>query len=672
MRFYAAEVLLALEYLHAMGFVYRDLKPENILLHATGHIRLTDFDLSKASVTPVNAHVVQSMMGSPTMVAEPSLVTNSFVGTEEYLAPEVIVGKGYGASVDWWTFGILMYEMLYGVTPFRGKSQPDTFEKIGKSILKFPDHPRCTVSKECKSLIKKLLTHDPKKRLGYEQGAAEIKSHPFFKDVNLQLILNSKPPIIPALSGPQDFRYFSSRLVDDDKDDDDLEFVNPDELAEDHPFKSFVPVDRDADSKAKAKYDAKAASERSAADAKSHSSSDAKHKTFKKSSHGASGSSSHLTGEAGTSGSGRSTPTVPTSGSPAPSSPSTGHKSSKSSLKNSHLDITSGGSDGGHHHHHHHRKSKSRRSSRDGEDTPEGEDKHHHKHHHLHHHHHHTDEQHTDSSGGDHHATTKHLKHSGAASQDDEDEDVIATSSSEEHHAHQRGSNNGSADEDEDFNDEEAAAKAAAAARRKKREQAKLDEAAAAAAASSAVKRGSARPRPPEDDDEESDDEPKVKASGKVPRSRTPMPDEDSFVPPVANPKPSKRHSTLHPPHSPPEDDDHLPVPTKLKKSSTNVEKGDKGSSESSKSHSRHSSSKRSHSPEPDDSNDSALSNLSSSNKSMKKVPSNLSDELESVHVSKSSSKRSLAISGAHAEGDGATRSSSRKGTPTSSKKHAD
>lgn len=282
MRFYAAEVLLALEYLHAMGFVYRDLKPENVLLHASGHIRLTDFDLSKASVTPVNAHVVQSMMGSPTMVAEPSLVTNSFVGTEEYFAPEVIVGKGYGTSVDWWTFGILMYEMLYGVTPFRGKSQRDTFSKIEKSILKFPDHPRCTVSKECKSLIKKLLTHDPKKRLGYEQGAAGIKAHPFFKDTNLQLILNSKPPIIPALNGPNDFHYFSTRLIDDDEDD-DLEFVNPDELADDHPFKAFVPVDRDADSKAKS--DARAAKEsKSSLDA--HASSvDSKHTTFKKSFH---------------------------------------------------------------------------------------------------------------------------------------------------------------------------------------------------------------------------------------------------------------------------------------------------------------------------------------------------------------------------------------------------
>ena len=200
---------------------------------------------------PVNVHLVQSVMGGgPMTVAEPTLVTNSFVGTEEYMAPEVIVGEGYGATVDWWTFGILMYEMLYGVTPFRGTSRPDTFHRIKKNRVKFPDHARGPVSKECKSLIKRLLAHDPKKRLGYEYGAAEIKAHPFFADINFQLILNSKPPIIPELTGPDDFKYFS-RIVDDDRDDEDMEFVNPDELDEDHPFKFFVPIGREPDSKAK-------------------------------------------------------------------------------------------------------------------------------------------------------------------------------------------------------------------------------------------------------------------------------------------------------------------------------------------------------------------------------------------------------------------------------------
>lgn len=247
MRFYAAEVLLSLEYLHMMGFVYRDLKPENILLHETGHVRLTDFDLSKASVTPVNAHIVKGFFdNNPKVVAEPTLITDSFVGTEEYIAPEVLHGEGYGASVDWWTLGILMYEMLYGFTPFRGSSQNDTFSKIEKGSTKFPDHPRtgAPVSKDCKSLIRKLLTHDPKKRLGSEHGASDIKNHPFFAKLNLPLIRNQTPPIIPELSGPEDLRYFP-KLKDDDKDDEDFEAIDSEDLDNDHPFKEFKSVDKE-------------------------------------------------------------------------------------------------------------------------------------------------------------------------------------------------------------------------------------------------------------------------------------------------------------------------------------------------------------------------------------------------------------------------------------------
>jgi serine/threonine protein kinase len=248
MRFYSAEVLLALEYLHALGFIYRDLKPENILLHSDGHVRLADFDLSKTSGKAIDARVVQNAMGigpggsAPQMVVEPNFVTNSFVGTEEYLAPEVIVGKGHSASVDWWTFGILMYEMLYGTTPFRGRTQNDTFRRIEAADVHFPNHPRCTVSKDCKAIIKKLLCADPRKRLGAYGGAAEIKAHPFWKNLKWALIRNMVPPLMPKLSSAIDLSAFP-KFEDDDLNSDEEE-IDAQELGSENPFKDFARVDR--------------------------------------------------------------------------------------------------------------------------------------------------------------------------------------------------------------------------------------------------------------------------------------------------------------------------------------------------------------------------------------------------------------------------------------------
>lgn len=163
-RFYCAEVLLALEYLHILGFIYRDLKPENILLHESGHIKLTDFDLSKASDTPTQPQVVREMFGEIKRVSTvPDLTTNSFVGTAEYIAPEVISGFGHSSAVDWWTFGILMFEMLYGRAPFKGKTREEIFKSIMDEKLKFPKE--VPVSKEAKNMMKALLTPDVKKRL---------------------------------------------------------------------------------------------------------------------------------------------------------------------------------------------------------------------------------------------------------------------------------------------------------------------------------------------------------------------------------------------------------------------------------------------------------------------------------------------------------------------------
>uniref|UniRef100_A0A126WYN5 non-specific serine/threonine protein kinase n=1 Tax=Heterochlamydomonas inaequalis TaxID=179866 RepID=A0A126WYN5_9CHLO len=213
-RFYAAEVLLSLQYLHLLGYIYRDLKPENILLHHTGHVLLTDFDLSfgKGVTTPkLERHTRALKKGAGSsltggkapaqpveeflLIAEPVARANSFVGTEEYLAPEVINSAGHAAGVDWWSLGILIYELVFGVTPFRGSRRDETFENVIKAPLRFPAKP--VISDECKDLIEKLLIKDHTKRLGSIAGAEEIKCHSFFRGINWALLRNEAPPYIP-------------------------------------------------------------------------------------------------------------------------------------------------------------------------------------------------------------------------------------------------------------------------------------------------------------------------------------------------------------------------------------------------------------------------------------------------------------------------------------------
>ncbi|KAK8936865.1 Protein kinase PINOID 2 [Platanthera zijinensis] len=195
-KFYAAETILALEYLHMMGVVYRDLKPENVLVRDDGHIMLSDFDLSfKCEVVPMllrerSAAAGRSTTKTSELIAEPIAArSKSFVGTHEYLAPEVISGTGHGSAVDWWTLGVFLYEMIYGRTPFRGEDNEKTIGNIMKQSLSFP--------LTAKDLISKLLTKNPEKRIGGIKGSAEIKRHDFFKGVNWALIRTVKPPVIP-------------------------------------------------------------------------------------------------------------------------------------------------------------------------------------------------------------------------------------------------------------------------------------------------------------------------------------------------------------------------------------------------------------------------------------------------------------------------------------------
>ncbi|KAK7345383.1 hypothetical protein VNO77_15987 [Canavalia gladiata] len=247
-RFYVAEVLLALEYLHMLGVVYRDLKPENILVREDGHIMLTDFDLSlRCDVNPtllksssdsdpakisgpcaqssciepfciepscqvpcfsprllppaaktrkLKADLAAQIRSLPQLVAEPTDArSNSFVGTHEYLAPEIIKGEGHGAAVDWWTFGVFLYELLYGRTPFKGSNNEETLANVVLQSLRFPDSP--FISFQARDLIRGLLVKEPENRLGSQKGAAEIKQHPFFEGLNWALIRCAIPPELP-------------------------------------------------------------------------------------------------------------------------------------------------------------------------------------------------------------------------------------------------------------------------------------------------------------------------------------------------------------------------------------------------------------------------------------------------------------------------------------------
>ncbi|XP_022970922.1 phototropin-2-like [Cucurbita maxima] len=199
-RFYAAEVVIGLEYLHCLGIIYRDLKPENILLQKDGHVTLADFDLSLMTACKPQIVKYPSPHGRrrsrsqppPVFVAEPMTQSNSFVGTEEYIAPEIITGEGHSSSIDWWALGILLYEMLYGRTPFRGKNRQKTFDNILHKDLTFPSSIQ--VSLAARQLINALLQRDPARRLGSSTGANEIKQHPFFQSINWPLIRCMVPP----------------------------------------------------------------------------------------------------------------------------------------------------------------------------------------------------------------------------------------------------------------------------------------------------------------------------------------------------------------------------------------------------------------------------------------------------------------------------------------------
>lgn len=191
-RVYVAEIAMALGHLHSLGFIYRDLKPENILLDDQGHCCLTDFGLSK-DIDPNNPE------------------SHTFCGTPEYLAPEIISASGHGKAVDWWSLGILLYELTVGIPPFYSQNVNEMYSKIQHGVLRFPPF----LSEHCKDLIFQLLHRDPKKRLGSGNDLEDLKSHKFFQTLDWEKLYNKQidPLYKPRVKNAADTSNFDNTFT---------------------------------------------------------------------------------------------------------------------------------------------------------------------------------------------------------------------------------------------------------------------------------------------------------------------------------------------------------------------------------------------------------------------------------------------------------------------------
>ena len=214
-KFYLCELILAIDSIHQYNCIHRDIKPDNILIDKQGHIKISDFGLAKV---PDNYFTEDLFIYENKNVKKKLEIGHrknySCVGTAYYVAPEVLLKKGYGIEIDWWSLGIIFYEMLYGYAPFSSQITQEVCYKVinHDKFLIFPSGNK--ISKDAKDLIKRLLS-DTDKRIG-RNGVEEIKQHPFFKGVNWNKIKDMKPPFIPKVKSEFDCRYFEKFDIEED------------------------------------------------------------------------------------------------------------------------------------------------------------------------------------------------------------------------------------------------------------------------------------------------------------------------------------------------------------------------------------------------------------------------------------------------------------------------
>uniref|UniRef100_H3D527 Protein kinase C n=1 Tax=Tetraodon nigroviridis TaxID=99883 RepID=H3D527_TETNG len=189
--FYAAEIICGLQFLHSKGIIYRDLKLDNILLDSDGHIKIADFGMCKENMWDESQ-------------------TSTFCGTPDYIAPEILLGQKYNSSVDWWSFGVLLYEMLTGQSPFHGRDEEELFQSIRTDNPSYPHW----LSKDAKDILNKLFVREPEERLGVK---GNIRAHGFFSATDWAVLEQRRvtPPFRPTLASPSDCSNFDKEFINE-------------------------------------------------------------------------------------------------------------------------------------------------------------------------------------------------------------------------------------------------------------------------------------------------------------------------------------------------------------------------------------------------------------------------------------------------------------------------